>query len=139
MEQFTFTLLLDYIYHRFAITFILTLLGVVIRVLMSNVNSKQQVGIGKVVASAMFSTILMCAITELVPFAFTVYVLACVLSGMWSMKIVSLGLDSKFMTKIISKYIKNVAGSMGEAISDALDDESKAEKGSNDNNKEGED
>ena len=123
MEQFTFTLLLDYIYHRFSVTFILTMLGVVIRILMSNVNHKEKVNIGKVLASTMFSTILMCAISELVAFAFTVYVLVCVLAGMWSMKIVSLGLNSKFMTKILSKYLKSIAGPVAKSISDALEEE----------------
>lgn len=122
MEHFTFTLLLDYIYHRFAITFILTMLGVVIRIMMSNVKSKKKVSIGKVLASTMFSTILMCAIGELVPFAFTVYVLICVIAGMWSMKIVTLGLDSKFMTTFMSKYLKNIAGPVVKSISDALDE-----------------
>lgn len=123
MEQFTFTLLLDYLYHRFSVTFILTMFGVVIRILMSSVNYKQKVSIGKVLASTMFSTILMCAISELVAFAFTVYVLVCALAGMWSMKIVSLGLNSKFMTKVISKYLKFIAGPFAKSISDALEEE----------------
>lgn len=119
MEQFTFTLLLDYLYHRFSITFIITMLGVVIRILMSNVNLHQKVSIGKVIASTMFSTVLMCAVSELVPFSFTVYVLVCVIAGMWSMKIVSLGLNSKFMSKVLSRYIKSIA----EPIADALEEE----------------
>lgn len=123
MEQFTFTLLLDYIYNKFALTFLITILGVVIRTLMSNVSAKQKVSIGKVLASTVFSTILMCAIRELIPFTFTVYVLVCVIVGMWSMKIVSLVMDSKFMTKFISKYLKNIAGPVAKSLSDALDDE----------------
>lgn len=123
MEQFTFTLLLDYIYNKFALTFLITILGVVIRTLMSNVSAKQKVSIGKVLASTVFSTILMCAIRELIPFTFTVYVLVCVIVGMWSMKIVSLVMDSKFMTKFISKYLTSIAGPVAKSLSDALDDE----------------
>lgn len=123
MEQFTFTLLLDYIYNKFALTFLITILGVVIRTLMSNVSAKQKISIGKVLASTVFSTILMCAIRELIPFTFTVYVLVCVIVGMWSMKIVSLVMDSKFMTKFISKYLKSIAGPVAKSLSDALDDE----------------
>lgn len=123
MEQFTFTLLLDYIYNKFALTFLITILGVVIRTLMSNVSAKQKVSIGKVLASTVFSTILMCAIRELIPFTFTVYVLVCVIVGMWSMKIVSLVMDSKFMTKFISRYLKSIAGPVAKSLSDALDDE----------------
>ena len=123
MEQFTFTLLLDYIYNKFALPFLITILGVVIRTLMSNVSAKQKVSIGKVLASTVFSTILMCAIRELIPFTFTVYVLVCVIVGMWSMKIVNLVMDSKFMTKFISKYLKSIAGPVAKSLSDALDDE----------------
>lgn len=106
MEEFTFTLLLDYLYHRFSITFILTMLGVVIRILMSSVSSKQKVSIGEVLASTMFSTILMCAIAEAIQIAFTLYVLICVVAGMWNTKIVNLAMNSKFMTKLVTKYLK---------------------------------
>lgn len=137
MEQFTFTLLLDYIYNKFALTFLIAILGVVIRTLMSNVSAKQKVSIGKVLASTVFSTILMCAIRELIPFTFTVYVLVCVIVGMWSMKIVSLVMDSKFMTKFISKYLKSIAGPVAKSLSDALDgeDDNVDEEKSTTNNK----
>lgn len=122
MEQFTFTLLLDYIYHKFAITFILCMIGIVIRLLMKNVNVKQKIGIGKVIASTMFSTILMCAIGEWIDFEFTVYVLVCVIVGMWSMAIVQLVMDSKFMTKFLNKYLKSIAGPVAKSLSDALEE-----------------
>ena len=122
MEQFTFTLLLDYLYHRFAITFILTIFGAVIKVIMNNVGNRQRISIGKVLASTMFSTILMCAIGEVIPFAFAVYVLVCVVVGMWSMNIITLAMNSKFMTKFISKYLTNIAGPVAKSLSDALDD-----------------
>lgn len=124
MEQFTFTLLLDYIYHRFAITFILCMIGIVIRLLMKNVNVKKKIGIGKVIASTMFSTFLMCAIGELIDFEFTVYVLVCVVVGMWSMAIVQVVMDSKFMTKLLNKYLKNLADPVAKSLSDALKEES---------------
>lgn len=135
MEEFTFTLLLDYLYHRFSITFILTMLGVVIRILMSSVSSKQKVSIGEVLASTMFSTILMCAIAEAIQIAFTLYVLICVVAGMWSTKIVNLAMNSKFMTKLVTKYLKNIAGPVAKTLTDTLDDENNGVDKSKDNTK----
>lgn len=135
MEEFTFTLLLDYLYHRFSITFILTMLGVVIRILMSSVSSKQKVSIGEVLASTMFSTILMCAIAEAIQIAFTLYVLICVVAGMWSTKIVNLAMNSKFMTKLVTKYLKNIAGPVAKTLTDTLDDENNGVDKSKDDTK----
>lgn len=135
MEEFTFTLLLDYLYHRFSITFILTMLGVVIRILMSSVSSKQKVSIGEVLASTMFSTILMCAIAEAIQIAFTLYVLICVVAGMWNTKIVNLAMNSKFMTKLVTKYLKNIAGPVAKTLTDTLDDENNGVDKSKDDTK----
>ena len=125
MEQPTFTLLLDYLYSKFAVTFILCIIGVAIRLISTAVNNKQRVSRGKLIASTMFSTFLMCAIGEYIHINFSVYVFLCVVVGMWSTKIVSLALDSKFMSKVTLKCLKKVASPVAKSISEALDDDTK--------------
>ena len=125
MEQPTFTLLLDYLYSKFAVTFILCIIGVAIRLISTAVNNKQRVSRGKLIASTMFSTFLMCAVGEYIHINFSVYVFLCVVVGMWSTKIVSLALDSKFMSKVTLKCLKKVASPVAKSISEALDDDTK--------------
>ena len=125
MDQLTFTLLLDYLYSKFAVTFILCIIGVAIRLISTAVNNKQRVSRGKLIASTMFSTFLMCAVGEYIHINFSVYVFLCVVVGMWSTKIVSLALDSKFMSKVTLKCLKKVASPVAKSISEALDDDTK--------------
>ena len=133
MDQLTFTLLLDYLYSNFAVTFILSIIGVVIRLVVKNVGAKQRISIGRFVASAVFSTILLCALRNYVDIDFSVYVFLCIVVGMWSPNIVSVVLDSKFMTSLLKKYLKGVSEPIAKSLSDALEDENKKDTADNTN------
>lgn len=128
MDQLTFTLLLDYIYNRFAVTLVLCSVGVVIKNIINDISSKRKVSIGKTVASSMFSTVLMCAVRDYIDIAFSAYVLICLIVGMWSTKIVSLVADSKFMGKVTKRLLKSLANPVAEAVSDVLDEEENKHK-----------
>lgn len=123
MDQLTFTLLLDYIYNRFAVTLVLCSIGVFIKNIINDISYKRKVSIGKTVASSMFSTVLMCAVKDYIDIAFSVYVLTCVIVGMWSTKIISLVADSKFMGKVTKRLLKSIANPVADAVSDVLDEE----------------
>ena len=123
MDQLTFTLLLDYIYNRFAVTLVLCSIGVFIKNIINDISYKRKVSIGKTVASSMFSTVLMCAVKDYIGIAFSVYVLTCVIVGMWSTKIISLVVDSKFMGKVTKRLLKSIASPVADAVSDVLDEE----------------
>lgn len=128
MEQPTFTLFLDYLYSKFAVTFILCIVGVIIKVITTSVNKKQRVSIGKLIASTMFSTFLMCAVGEYIHINFSIYVLLSVVVGMWSTDLVALFLNSKFISNLTLKYLKTVAGPVAKSISEALDEENTDDK-----------
>lgn len=123
MEQPTFTLLLDYLYSKFAVTFILCIIGVIIKVMITSVNKKQKVSIGKLIASTMFSTFLMCAIVEHYHITFSIYALISVIVGMWSTNLVALFLNSRFIRNLTLRYLKTVAGPLAKSISESLDEE----------------
>lgn len=131
MDQLTFTLLLDYIYNKFAVTLVLCSVGVVIRNIISDFSCNRKVSIGKTVASSMFSTVLMCAVKDYIDIAFSIYVLACVIIGMWSTRIISLVADSKFMGKVTKRLLKSIANPVADAVSDVLDEENKNNDGKN--------
>lgn len=119
MGTISFTLLLDYLYNKFAVTFILSIIGVSIREIVGNVNARQRIDISKVLASTVFTTIAMCALREYVNLSFSVYVLLCVVMSMWSPWIVSLVLNSKFMGAVLTRFIKKT---LPEPISDTIEE-----------------
>lgn len=136
MQKLTITLFLEYLYSRFAVTFILCIIGVVIRELLGNINAEKKVRIGEVIASALFSTILMCVVSEYIHIIFSAYVLVCTVAGIWSRKIVQLVTDSNFMGKIATRYIKKIASPVAEALEETLKEENadNKEKPNNDEN-----
>lgn len=125
MDQLTFTLLLDYIYNRFAVTLVLCSVGVGIKNIINDFSYNRKVSIGKTVASSMFSTVLMCAVKDYIDIAFSVYVFTCVIVGMWGTKIISLVADSKFMGKVTARLLKSITNPVTDAVSNVLDEENK--------------
>ena len=133
MDHLTFTLLLDYLYNRFAVTLVLCSIGVMLRNVTNDFSYKRKVSLGKTVASSVFSTVLMCAVRDYIDIAFGIYVLICLLVGMWSTKLISLVADSKFMGKVTKRLLKNLANPVAEAVSDVLDEEENKKKDDKDN------
>ena len=134
MDQLTFTLLLDYLYHKFAVTFVICIIGVMIKVISNTIGTGQKISISKMIASTMFSTVLMCAIGEFVYINFSLYVLLSVVIGMWSNSIISFALNSKFMSKLLLKYFKKTIGPVAKTISEALEEEDTEDKKQDENN-----
>lgn len=134
MDQLTFTLLLDYLYHKFAVTFVICIIGVMIKVISNTIGTGQKISIGKMIASTMFSTVLMCAIGEFVYINFSLYVLLSVVIGMWSNSIISFALNRKFMSKLLLKYFKKTIGPVAKTISEALEEEDTEDKKQDENN-----
>lgn len=126
MNQLTFTLFLDYFYNNFAVTFVLCCMGVAIRNIVNESNTNNnKISITKTMASSIFSTTLVCAVNEYIDISFNTYALVCVLIGIWSAKIISLATNSKFMGKIVSKFLKGISSPIMKAVSDTLIEEDK--------------
>lgn len=123
MDQITFTLLLDYVYRKFAVTFVICIFGVLAKTITTTMGTRNRISISKMIVSTMFSTVLMCAIGEFININFSLYVLLSVIIGMWSDSIISFALNGKFMKKVLFKYFKKTIGPVAESISDALNEE----------------
>lgn len=127
MGTTTFTLLLDYLYNKFTVTFILSIIGISIKEVVYNVNAGQRISISKVLASTIFSTIIMCAVRECIDLSFGVYVLLCVVASMWSPKLISLAMNTKVIGAIIKKCVKvTLSETIADTIEDVIDEETKA-------------
>lgn len=130
MDNYTLGLLLDYLYNKFAVTFILSLVGASMReVFVTNRNRKNHIKISKLLTSAIMVTVLLCALGELYKFDFSVYVLVCVMCGLWGEFIVTrILLNRRIMISFIINLFKKLGGSFSSAAAEALAEEDKNKK-----------
>ena len=137
MDSIYLSLLLEYLYNKFAVTFILCLIGAFLKQSTLNSSSRKvsKLKISSLLSPAIFSTVLICAISEYLEVSFSVYAVICVLAGMWSSILLKLFLNINIIKKFIAMFLKNIAGPLSkysEDIVEELDDIDKKEKeGSN--------
>lgn len=140
MEQLSIDILLEFLYNKFAITFWFCLFGsfsreylVYLTTTKSGSNNKKHgnFNFGKVVISAIFSTILMCACADYVKVELhiEVYAIISVVLGMWGLGIMKSIIDKKFLyvlSKKVTKYITDpIIKSAVESASDSLEEDVK--------------
>lgn len=126
MDNITLALLLDYLYNQFAVTFIFSLVGASMReVFVTNKNRKNHIKISKLLLSAIFSTITICAIGDVYKFCFSVYVLISVVIGLWSEQIISFITNKRFMSSFTANFLKKLGGNVSQAIIETIDSEAK--------------
>lgn len=140
MNQFTIDILLEFLYNKFATTFMFCLFGSFVREYLTTIktdsNSKKygNFNFGKVVISAIFSTILMCACADYVKvdLHIEVYAIISVVLGMWGLSIMKCIIDKKFLhtfSSKVTKYITNpLIKSAVESASETLDEPKDSDK-----------
>ena len=130
MDNYTLGLLLDYLYNKFAVTFILSLVGASMReVFITNRNRKNHIKISKLVMSSVLVTVLLCALGELYKVSFSVYVLVCVMCGLWGEFIVSkILLNKRVIFNFVINLLKKLGGSFSSAAAETLAEENKNKK-----------
>lgn len=135
VELISLTVLLEYIYTKFAVTFILSIIGVSIREMFIAItvdlrNKDNHIRVGKILVLSLFSTVLMCAIGDYVHVGFSIYVLLCILMGMWSHVIIRVATDNKVMKAVLVKLVGSIAKPLEQSVSDAIDAVDKEDKSS---------
>lgn len=130
MDNCTLELLLDYLYNKFAVTFILSLVGASMReVFVTNKNRKNHIKISKLFMSAVLVTVLLCALSELYKFDFSVYVLVCVMCGLWGEFIATkILLNKRVIFNFVINLLKKLGGSFSSAAAETLAEENKNKK-----------
>lgn len=136
MNEITIHVLLEFLYTKFAVTFILCLFGSLIREAVKVYPSKNEenvktkmVNLKRMATSTIFSTFLMCACADYVELQFSIYALICVLSGIWGLAIVNVVITGNVL-KGITKNIANpiIRGAI-ESTSKELEKQQKEEVG----------
>lgn len=141
MNQFSIDILLEFLYNKFATTFMFCLFGSIVREYLtvknfinktdSNSKNGGEMNPGKVVISAIFSTILMCACADYVnvDLHIEVYAIISVVLGMWGIGIMKAMLDKKFINSFLKRITKVITDplikSAVESASDTLEIEAK--------------
>ena len=128
---------LEYLYDKFAVTFILCIVGVFIKECIGNVRRNKKFNVKRILSSVIISSVIMCAISGNLSLNFEWYALVNILFGAWSNTIASFVLSSKFMTKYVPKFLRNIANPLAKTIADVLedDDNENSKKGTSRKNK----
>lgn len=130
--------LLDYFYNRFAVTFLMCVLGVIIGRAFQLVatdykkNNPRHINGVKIILQGVLVTVIICALQDYLKIkSFNIYVLMCIMSGIWSPIIMKLITNMKAIRLLlvnISKRVKDpLVSAVGETI-DQMDGKDKSKK-----------
>lgn len=126
--------LLSYLYGSFLITYVLCVIGSLIRDVMNMSKKKSKIHIKSILISSILVTSIICAIGNKYKIDFSIYVLFCLLGGACSGSICNIFMNNKLLlilTKVIGKNIKDpVTKIISETVEeiDKLESESKENK-----------
>ena len=102
--------LLSYLYGSFLITYVLCVIGSLIRDVMNMSKKKSKIHIKSILISSILVTSIICAIGNKYKIDFSIYVLLCLLGGACSGSICNILMNNKLLlilTKVIGKNIKD--------------------------------
>lgn len=140
MDDITVYVLLEFLYNRFAVTFILCSFGAIVRetILSTKPNKSKRLNIKKFVISTMFSTFLVCACSEYIDLPIGVYLIFCIFCGIWGIRLMNIAASGSFFKKFtdaIAKIVSNpVLKSAFETASDVFEEQEKEEKSEEEQN-----
>lgn len=125
--------LLSYLYGSFLITYVLCVIGSLIRDVMNMSKKKSKIHIKSILISSILVTSIICAIGNKYKIDFSIYVLLCLLGGACSGSICNILMNNKLLlilTKVIGKNIKDPVTKI---ISETVEEIDKLESESNEN------
>jgi hypothetical protein len=136
MHEFTLALLIDYLYNKFLMAFVISLLGAFTRDVMDTYKNLSKINISKVVCSSIFSSVILSAIIDIVNWNFSVHVVVCFFTGLWSHKLLEFVMDWNIVKTFLVNILKNTKGTVAQSISETIKevddkDNSKEEQNSN--------
>lgn len=121
MDVISLSILLEYLYKKFMVTFVLCLIGAIIRESLNTVKLTK-IDIKKLLASVVLSSVIMCAIIDYVTIPFSIYAVVCVIFGIWSQTLIKLVMHTKFMTLVIARLFKKFKDPVIEEVLDTIDE-----------------
>ena len=131
MDVISLSILLEYLYKKFMVTFVLCLIGAIIRESLNTVKLTK-IDIKKLLASVVLSSVIMCAIIDYVTIPFSIYAVVCVIFGIWSQTLIKLVMHTKFMTLVIARLFKKFKDPVIEEVLDTIDELNQSQEDSTD-------
>lgn len=117
----SFSLFLDYLFNQFITTFILSIIGVLIREILGQVNKpKQKMNLLKLILTTFFVTVMACAIQEYVNLKFSIYALLVIVLSSQSGRLITLLMNGKLVSSIILKLFKRSASKVVANVADEI-------------------
>ena len=133
MSAISLGMLLEYLYTKFLVTFMLNLMGAFIR---ESVDKKiKRLNPKRMIAAAMFSSVLLCAVADYITMSFSLYVLVGIINGIWANAVLTAFLSASFMKKLAMNVFKTVNQSTVKAIGKTIEE---LEDNTNENKEESE-
>lgn len=138
MDAISISIFLEYLYRRFIATFILCLIGAMVRETMNTVKI-DMMNVKKMFASVIFASVLLCAVVDRIDMPFSVYAIVCIVAGIWAPTILRLVMSGKFMTNLIGKFAGSVGDPIVKSIVDTANKSTTTQDGNNTEDKSNED
>lgn len=152
MNHFTIDILLEFLYEKYAITFVFCFFGSFVKEYItsrktdSNGKKGSKFNLVKVIISSIFSTFLVCIAADFisVELKIEVYAILSIIVGIWGFELVKCLVDKKFIAafcgSIASSFTNPILKSAAESASKTLEAQEKEEsKKSNDKKDDGDD
>lgn len=123
------TVLLEFLYNKFAFTLGMCAVGSLMRSIYETGKKDKKIAfnIKGIIVSTLFSTFLMCACSVYIDLAIEIYILLCVLCGIWGLALMKLVMDENFMVKLLANIGKKVADPIIKGTMETISDASKKE------------
>ena len=122
MDAVSVNILLEYLYKRYIVTFLLCLVGAFIKESTMSTAKVKKISILKILSPSIFSSVLICALSDYMKVPFGVYTGICIVTGMWSYPLVKLFLSIKFIKQILRAALANIGGALGRKLTDISED-----------------
>ena len=122
MQEYSILILAQWLYDKYLMVFILCFLGNYLKDSLDTIKSLSKINIRKILVSTIFCSIIDTAILDNFSVSFSVYVLICFFTGMWSYKIMEYATNWKFILRFLKYLVKSFTGAVGKSLSETLDD-----------------
>ena len=120
MQDISSYILLDYIYH-YTLTFFICLLGGYIKDCYDTiVKDNAKIMISRILISALFGSVVICAIDSFIHVKFSTYVFISLCCGIWGFNILQLVLNSKVVLSTLKNIFKHISNPIAKGISDTI-------------------
>lgn len=127
MDVISFGILLEYLYRKFITTFVICLIGAMVRESMNTIKLNM-INVKKMISSVVVASAIMCAFVDNIKISFSIYAIACIVVGIWAQPILKLILNTKFMAKLVRRMTLSMKDPLVKGLTSSIDELDKDEQ-----------